>query len=142
MELGTYGKLEGKRLFVFSFGCRSYFLQIWCRLYFLSVFGHQSIFYGSSKGCLYFLVIFLREVRGIQAEFGRKQDDRWLQSRALEHTPASGAIARSARCTARAARGEHVRRALPARASGAGGAAQESGLHTRLSDDALATQVF
>ena len=53
-----------------------------------------------------------------------------------------GAIARSARCTARAARGEHVRRALPARASGAGGAAQESGLLTRLSDDALTTPVY
>ena len=47
----------------------------------------------------------------------------------MEHTPASGAIARIARCTARAARGEHVRHALPARASGADGTAQESGPH-------------
>ena len=51
ISLGAFR--TGKRLFVFSFGCRSYFLQIWCRLYFLSVFGHQSIFCGSSKGCLY-----------------------------------------------------------------------------------------
>ena len=97
------------------------------------------------KNPLCFLVLlielFVTSV-DIKAEFGRKQNDRCLESRVLEHTPASGAIARSARCTARAARGEHVRRALPARASAAGGAAQESGLHTRLSDDALATQVI
>jgi hypothetical protein len=72
----------GKRLFVFSFGCRSYFLQIWCRLYFLSVFGHQSIFYGSSKGCLYFLVIFFELFSRIRP----KTRDRWLESRARKQS--------------------------------------------------------
>ena len=60
------------------------------------------------------------DVRGFpQAEFGRKQ--KVVGSKA-EHwsTPQLGAIARSARCTARAARGEHVRRALPARARARG----------------------
>jgi hypothetical protein len=76
------GATRGKRLFVFSFGCRSYFLQIWCRLYFLSVFGHQSIFYGSSKGCLYFLVIFFELFSRIRP----KTRDRWLESRARKQS--------------------------------------------------------
>ena len=39
-QSGGGGDGGGKRLFVFSFGCRSYFLQIWCRLHFRSVVGH------------------------------------------------------------------------------------------------------
>ena len=66
----------------------------------------------------------LGDVRGHPSRIRPKQDARWLESRALEHTPASGAIARNSWCTARAAHGEHVRRALPARASGAGGTDQ------------------
>ena len=117
-RFGTFGK----RLFVFSFfGCRSYFLHIWCRLYFLSVFAHQSIFYGSIK--FFFVGNVLRtfcDVRGHPSRIrpkSRRSLARKQSSRALEHTSASGGIARSARCTAQAARGEHVRRVLlPARA--------------------------
>ena len=45
----------GKRLFVFTFGCRSYFLQIWGRLYFLSVFSHQLYFLWFEEGLVVFL---------------------------------------------------------------------------------------
>ena len=49
-----------KRLFVFSFGRRSYFLQIWGRLYFLSVFSHQLYFLWFEQGLVVFFGNILR----------------------------------------------------------------------------------
>jgi len=88
----------GKRLFVFSFGCRSYFLQIWCRLHFLSVFGHQSIFYCSSKGCLYFFGNILRtfcDVHGHPSRIRPKTRRSLAQKQstgACAHAPPSGSM--------------------------------------------------